>query len=66
MHLSYERFLPVYQGQVNTIQVTDDFKRRIDLPAEHFKKFLTREGIVGRFELVVQSNGKFVELNIIN
>lgn len=62
MSLSYERFLPFYQGHVKTLQVTDDFKRRIDIPAEHFRKFLTRDGLAGRFELTVQKNGKFVSL----
>ncbi len=63
MALSYERFLPVYQGQVKTLQVTDDFKRRIDIPAEHFRQFLTRDGLSGRFELTVQNDGKFISLN---
>lgn len=63
MALSYEKFLPVYQGQVKTLQVTDDLKRRIDIPAEHFRQFLTRDGLSGRFELTVQNDGKFVSLN---
>lgn len=61
--LSYERFLPFYQGKIKVIQVTDDFKRRIDLPAEHFRQFLTRDGIVGRFELTVEQSGKFISLD---
>jgi len=61
--LSYDRFLPFYQGNIKVIQVTDDFKRRIDLPAEHFRQFLTRDGIVGRFELTVEQSGKFVSLD---
>jgi len=61
--LSYDRFLPFYQGHIKIIQVTDDFKRRIDLPAEHFRQFLTRDGIVGRFELTVEQSGKFVSLD---
>ena len=63
MALSYERFLPVYQGQVKTLQVTDDFKWRIDIPAKHFRQFLTRDGLSGRFELTVQNDGKFISLN---
>ncbi|MGB0833144.1 MAG: DUF2835 family protein [Psychrobium sp.] len=63
INLSYERFLPFYQGVVDTVQVVDDANRRIDLPAKHFRQYLTRDGIVGRFELITQSDGKFIALN---
>lgn len=63
INLSYERFLPFYQGIVDTVQVVDDANRRIDLPAKHFRQYLTRDGIVGRFELITQSDGKFIALN---
>lgn len=63
INLSYERFLPFYQGAVDTVQVVDDANRRIDLPAKHFRQYLTRDGIVGRFELITQSDGKFIALN---
>jgi len=63
LNISYERFLPFYQGQVDTVQVIDDAGRRIDIPAKHFRQFLTREGIFGRFELITQVDGKFITLN---
>lgn len=66
IQFSYEQFLPVYEGSIKTVQVQDDSHRRIDIPAEHFKPHLTREGIVGRFELVTQKSGKFIALNRIN
>ena len=66
VNLSYERFLPFYQGSIQTLQVTDDHKRRINIPAEHFRHHLTRDGIVGRFELITQKTGKFIALNRIN
>jgi len=62
MALSYERFLPFYQGQIKTLQVTDDMRRRIDIPAEHFRQFLTPDGLAGRFQLTIQKDGKFVSL----
>ncbi|MDP2560373.1 DUF2835 domain-containing protein [Psychrobium sp. 1_MG-2023] len=66
MALSYDRFLPVYQGAVNKVQVTDRQGLKIELPAEHFKPFLTRDGIYGNFELVTSGQGKFISLNRIN
>ncbi len=62
MALSYERYLPFYQGLVQTIQVKDSLNRRIDLPAEHFRSFVTRDGIHGKFELSTDDNGKFISL----
>jgi len=66
VNLSYERFLPFYQGQIKILQVTDDNQRRIDIPAAHFRSHLTRDGIVGRFELVTQKTGKFISLSRIS
>lgn len=63
MNISYDRFLPFYQGMIEIVQVVDDADRRIDIPARHFRSFLTRDGIVGRFELVTQVDGKFIALN---
>jgi len=66
VNLSYERFLPFYQGAIKTLQVTDDNRRRIDIPAVHFRNHLTRDGIVGRFELITEKTGKFISLSRIN
>ncbi len=63
LNVSYERFLPFYQGQVDTVQVVDEVGRRIDIPAKHFRQFLTRDGILGKFELITQVDGKFITLN---
>lgn len=63
LNVSYERFLPFYQGQVDTVQVVDEVGRRIDIPAIHFRQFLTRDGIFGKFELITQVDGKFITLN---
>ena len=64
--LSYEQYLPFYQGSIKTIQVRDTHGRTIDLPAEHFRQFLTRDGISGFFELMVDQQGKFIWLKRIN
>jgi len=66
MHLSYEQFLPFYQGKIHKILVRDTHGRKIELPAEHFRGFLTRDGITGFFELQVTSQGKFIALQRIN
>ncbi len=65
-YLSYEQFLPFYQGSVDKMQVTDIHGRKIQMPAEHFRKFLTRDGISGNFELRTSPEGKFISLTRIN
>ena len=66
MALSYERYLPFYQGVVKKIQVKDSANRTIELPAEHFRSFVTRDGIHGDFELCTDNVGKFISLQRIN
>jgi len=66
MQISYEQFLPFYQGRFQKILVTDTHGKKIELPAEHFRGFLTRDGISGFFELKVSPQGKFIALVRIN
>lgn len=65
-YLSYDEFLPFYQGRIDKMQVTDSRGRKIQLPAEHFRRFLTPDGISGHFKLEVSSQGKFISLIRIN
>jgi len=65
-YLTYEQFLPFYQGKIKKIQVIDVKGRKIQLPAEHFRPFLTPDGISGEFALKVTPEGKFISLVRIN
>lgn len=62
LRLSYEQFLPIYQGSVDKIIVRDTSGRTIELSAVHFKPYLTPEGINGQFKLLTSSSGKFHSL----
>lgn len=64
--MSYDQFLPFYQGIVDQVLVTDIHGRKIQLHGKHFKPFLTPNGISGFFELKVASTGKFISLQRIN
>jgi len=61
-YLTYEQFLPFYQGKIKKMQVVDNKGRKIQFPAEHFRSFLTPDGISGSFALKVSSQGKFISL----
>jgi len=65
-YLTYEQFLPIYQGKIDKLQVRDKQGRKIVLPAEHFRPFLTPSGISGDFVLIVSDHGKFISLERIN
>jgi len=62
VRLSYDQLLPIYNGGADKIVVRDVTGRTIELPADRFKPFLTREGINGHFRLLTESSGKFYSL----
>ena len=62
LQISYEQYLRVYQGTAKNISVVADDGRRIAFPAGKVQSFLTRDGITGYFEMVINSENKFIEL----
>ena len=62
MRLSYEEFLPYYQGKVQSVVVTCTTGERVQFPAMHMRKFVTSGGISGYFCLETQNN-KFLSLS---
>ena len=62
LRVSYERFLPIYQGDIDKIIVKDLTGLTIELAAKHLKPYLTPDGVNGQFKLLVDSRGKFQSL----
>ncbi len=62
LQISYDQYLRVYQGTAKNISVVADDGRRIAFPAGKVQSFLTRDGINGYFEMVINSENKFIEL----
>ncbi len=60
--LPAERFLAVYRGQANRVQVLSRDGRKVSLPARHLQPFLTHEGIYGCFRLDFSASGELLEL----
>ncbi|AJE15592.1 MULTISPECIES: DUF2835 domain-containing protein [Stutzerimonas] len=60
--LPAERLLAVYQGQANRILVRSREGKRVSLPAQHLRPFLTREGVFGSFELHFAEQGQLLGL----
>jgi len=61
INISYDDFLPYYQGYVDTIVVTSTQGQRIQFPAMHMRKYLLSTGIKGFFCMETKNN-KFLLL----
>jgi hypothetical protein len=63
LDLSYDHYLAVYQGVAKTIHVQAEDGRNIAFPAGNVQRFLTKNGIQGRFEMEITAQHKFVGIN---
>ena len=62
LNLSSEEFLQHYQGVASAVMVQADDGRRIQLPANSLRPFVSQQGVVGRFELELDQNNKLINL----
>ncbi|WP_150048489.1 MULTISPECIES: DUF2835 domain-containing protein [Methylomonas] len=60
--IDYERYLSVYQGFTQSITVVAEDGRSLNFPAGNIRRFLTRSGIQGRFEMELTDRNKFIAL----
>ena len=60
--LSAEDVLAMYRGDIRRVMVITDNGLRVDINAQHFMNFTTRQGIHGRFRIVLDSNNKLVRM----
>ena len=60
MSVSYDQYLAFYQGIAKTVSVIADDGRRIVFPAGNIRRFLTKDGIHGYFEMELTAQSKFV------
>lgn len=61
INLTYDEFLPYYQGRVSNIIVTSTQGKRIQFPAMHIRQYLLATGIKGYFCMHTENN-KFLLL----
>ena len=61
--ISPESWSEFYRRPNSRIVATDSNGQRIQLGAKHFQKFVSREGIRGRFRLTLNSNNDLVSLD---
>jgi NAD+--asparagine ADP-ribosyltransferase len=66
LNLTADQYLRVYQGTAKRVLVIANDGQRIEFPAQNIKKFLTHDGISGRFEMELTSENKFVAIRKIS
>ncbi|MGL5358718.1 MAG: DUF2835 domain-containing protein [Shewanella sp.] len=62
LNLSYQDFLPYYQGIADKVAIRDTQGRILWISGRHFRTFLTPQGIHGSFTLVIDEQGKLRSL----
>lgn len=62
LRLTTKQCLQYYSGQVRNIVVMTERGTRLAFPASELRKFVTRNGISGRFEIVYSDQHKLVSL----
>ncbi len=62
VNVTHEEFLSIYKGTANALLVRAEDGRRIQIPANNFRKFVTAAGLQGHFEMELDGNSRLVNL----
>ncbi|SHO56446.1 DUF2835 domain-containing protein [Vibrio quintilis] len=65
LNISYHDYLSYYSGQASSILVITDHGLKLQLPAVHFRPFLTQLGLKGRYRLTTDEHHKFIRLEFL-
>jgi hypothetical protein len=60
LDISAEKYLRYYQGNAKSVVVVTDDGLTLKFPANNLQKYVTRDGIHGRFEIDVDEDHKIV------
>ena len=63
LRLKAEEYQRYYQGSAKAVIVTAEDGRTLRFPANALQKFITHEGISGRFEILFDESNKMAEIN---
>ncbi|MFT2090839.1 DUF2835 domain-containing protein [Paraglaciecola sp. 2405UD69-4] len=59
LSLTYDECESLYQPGINTVVMTAENGKRIQLPTKNLRPHVTRSGIKGRYRLIIDNNSKF-------
>ncbi len=60
--ISSDELLRYYRGAARVVLVTTDQGLRVQLPAEIFRRFVTKDGVAGRFAVRFDERNKLVDV----
>lgn len=66
LNVSYEKCITLYQAGNNSVILRSDSGEKIQLPTKNLRPFIQRNGLIGRFRLVIDSNNKVQSFDKIN
>ncbi len=66
MNLSADRYLSHYQGRARSVSVVADDGRRIEFPANALRSFVTKHGVQGHFQLLIDDDNRLLRLERLN
>lgn len=62
MALSAQKIQTIYEGQARYILVETDRELKLQLPAANFYRYVTADGIQGRFSVKIDADNKIIEM----
>ncbi|KUI99451.1 hypothetical protein VRK_15350 [Vibrio sp. MEBiC08052] len=65
LYIPYQEYLAHYSGSASHLVVKTDNGLTLQLPATHFRPYLTQFGLKGRFRLTTDAQYKFQRLELI-
>ena len=63
LHITPDQYLAYYNGAAKTVAVTTEDGLSLKFPANALQKFITREGIHGRFKISFDQNNKLIGIS---
>ena len=62
LNISAEEYLRVYQGSAKKVSTIDSEGKRISFPANILQSYVSHDGIVGAFTIVIDENNRFKKI----
>jgi hypothetical protein len=62
LRVTYEDFLPYYQGVAAKVLVKDTKGRDLLINGRHFRPFVNSRGVNGNFKLTLDGQGNFISM----
>jgi hypothetical protein len=62
LYIAPQAYLRYYQGTASQVSVLAEDGRRIQFPAHHLRPFVTPDGILGRFEMMLDGDNRLISI----